>query len=98
MKTLLFKLSDFDGEGDDLDDLEFSCDAPNVEPLPRLTQERCDRGNLFRVLAPITLFGAEPGVTLGQIIEAEPVFYRRRVALRADPFQASRAVVAPSPL
>jgi hypothetical protein len=79
MKTLLFKLSDFadeeitEGEGDDR---ECSCGAPDVEPLPRLTQERCNRGNLFRVLEPVSLtpFGPlGPGLTLGQIIEAEPV-------------------------
>src|SRR6516165_491625 len=71
MRTLFFKLSDFDdeemteGEGDDLE--EWSCHGPDVEPLG---------GNRFRVLAPISLtpFGPlGPGLTLGQIIEAEPV-------------------------
>jgi hypothetical protein len=73
MKTLLFKLSDFadekttEGEGDDWDDSECSCGALDVESLG---------GNLFRVLGPISLtpFGPfGPGLTLGQIIEAEPV-------------------------
>jgi hypothetical protein len=73
METLLFKLSDFadeemiEGEGDDRDDSECSCGAPDVEPLG---------GNLFRVLGPISLtpFGPlGPGLTLGQIIDAEPV-------------------------
>jgi hypothetical protein len=73
METLLFKLSDFadeeitEGEGDGRDDSECSCGAPDVEPLG---------GNLFRVLGPISLtpFGPlGPGLTLGQIIEAEPV-------------------------
>jgi hypothetical protein len=72
MKTLLFKLSDFadeemtEGEGDDWDP-ECSCGGPDVEPLG---------GNLFRVLGPISLtpFGPlGPELTLGQIIEAEPV-------------------------
>jgi hypothetical protein len=75
MKTLLFKLSDFadeempEGEADDQDDPECSCGVEqDVEPLG---------GNLFRVLGPISLtpFGPlGPGLTLGQIIEAEPVF------------------------
>jgi hypothetical protein len=74
VKTLLFKLSDFadeemtEGEGNDWDDSESSCGVdPDVEPLG---------GNLFRVLGPISLtpFGPlGPGLTLGQIIEAEPV-------------------------
>ena len=70
MKTLFFKLSDFDDEEmteREGDDFECSCDAPDVEPLG---------GNLFRVLAPISLtpFGPlGPGLILGQIIEAEPV-------------------------
>jgi hypothetical protein len=70
MKTLFFMLSDFydeevtEREGDDL---ECHCDDPDVEPLG---------GNLFRVLAPISVtpFGPlGPGLILGQIIEAEPV-------------------------
>jgi hypothetical protein len=70
MKTLFFKLWDIDDEEmteREGDDLECSCDAPDVEPLG---------GNLFRVLAPISLtpFGPfGPGLILGQIIEAEPV-------------------------
>ena len=49
MKTLFFKLSDFDDEEmteREGDDLECSCDTPDVEPLG---------GNLFRVLTPISL-------------------------------------------
>lgn len=70
MKTLLFKLSDFDDEEmtkTEGDDLECSCDTPDVEPLG---------ANLFRVLTPISLtpFGPlGPGLILGQIIEAELV-------------------------
>jgi hypothetical protein len=70
MKTLLLKLSDFYDEEiteEEEDDLECGCNDPDVEPLG---------GNLFRALAPIslTLFGPlGPGLSLGQIIEAEPV-------------------------
>jgi hypothetical protein len=70
MKTLFFKLSDlYDEEMTETeeDDSEWSCDNPDVQPLG---------GNLFRVLGPISLtpFGPlGPGLTLGQIIEAEPV-------------------------
>jgi hypothetical protein len=70
MKTLLFKLSDlYDEEMTETeeDDLEGSCENPDVEPLG---------GNLFRALAPISLTPFGPlglGLTLGQIIEAEPV-------------------------
>jgi hypothetical protein len=71
MNTLLFMLSDFDHEETEREehDLECSCefDDSDAEPLG---------GNLFRVLAPmsVTPFGPlGPALTLGQIIEAEPV-------------------------
>jgi hypothetical protein len=63
MTTLLFMLSDFHDEEmteREEDDLECRCDDPEVEPLG---------GNLFRVLAPISLtpFGPfGPGLILGK--------------------------------
>jgi hypothetical protein len=77
-ETLFFMLSDFadsafsereSTEEEMTDDLECSCefDDSEFEPLG---------GNLFRVLAPISVtpFGPlGPGLTLGQIIEAAPV-------------------------
>ena len=71
MKTLLFKPTDFDEEeADDLEDEEedWSCNvSDDVEPLG---------GNRFRVVAPVSLTPFAllgPALTMGQVIEAEPV-------------------------